>query len=110
MSSHDQHRKRRKAYGKKKKNSQVHNGCPTPLKTAFQSPESAIYSINRGGNAGQGWGTYQCICGWWHVTSTPGRLIREFDPTFYRSEDYVHVPYNATTYRDDKRAWNARKG
>lgn len=102
-------RKRRQTYGKRKKDSQVTHGCPTPMKVAYDSFESALYSINRGGNAGKGWGTYECICGWWHVTSEPGKLIRKFDEKYYRSADYTYVPYNKSTYSEDKRSWNSRK-
>ena len=102
-------RKQRQTYGKRKKADQVAHGCPTPIKTAYSSFENAIHSINRAGNAGKGWGVYECICGWWHVTSQPGRLVRQFDEEFYRSSGYNYVPYNRATYHADKEAWNNRK-
>lgn len=102
-------RKSRETYGKRKKATQVAQGCPTPMKTPYRDFEGAVYSINRGGNAGKGWGTYQCVCGWWHVTSRPGRLLRVFDEEFYRSDNYTYVPYNRSTYQSDKEEWNARK-
>ena len=102
-------RKRREAHGKRKKAQQVSSGCPTPIKTAYNSAETAITSINRGGNAGKGWGTYECICGWWHVTSIKGRLFREFDETYYRNDAYSPIPYNSQTYHQDKLAWYDKK-
>ena len=104
-----QRQKRSQINGKRKKKDQIRNGCPTPMKTAYTSAETALQSITRNGNAGKGWGIYECICGWVHVTSTPGRLFRNFEEEFYRSDSYVYTPVDTTTYRQAKRDRNVKK-
>lgn len=99
--------KHRERGRRERKRDQSGAGCPTPMKTPLPDAGACVAAINRGGNSGKGWGCYECVCGWWHLTSIPGRLFREFDPAIYRNDSYEYTPYEQATYAADKERWHA---
>ena len=56
------------------------DGCPTPWKVAHERWEDAVERNVLHGQGGNGFGVYECACGYWHSTSSPGPLFRTFIP------------------------------